>query len=40
MNGNMSQPRILVVDDSDDLRTVFCRLLGSRWISGHERKDR
>lgn len=28
MNGNMSQPRILVVDDSDDLRTVFCRLLG------------
>ena len=27
-NGNSSQPRILVVDDSDDLRTVFCTLLG------------
>jgi PAS domain S-box-containing protein len=26
-NGNSSQPRILVVDDSDDLRTVFCKLL-------------
>lgn len=26
-NVNMSQPRILVVDDSDDLRTVFCKLL-------------
>lgn len=26
-NGNVSQPRLLVVDDSDDLRVVFCRLL-------------
>lgn len=26
-NGNMGQPRVLVVDDSDDLRSVFCVLL-------------
>ena len=27
ISGDMSEARILVVDDSDDLRTVFCRLL-------------
>ena len=27
ISGDMSEARILVVDDSDVLRTVFCRLL-------------
>ena len=27
-NGNASQAHVLVVDDSDELRAVFCRLLG------------